>query len=246
MAKARSTKTIFAQADHELFPAADMETVEEIGPQIVVDENDAFEGSDPRSEFLRSLALEAEAEDEDGANILREMAGDLEDLRGLAQTMASLRTAFSEARDRRGPPSEDMEWQTILPSWLDDDANPHSAGVPSHIDSSAENDADQISEKAIDWEDVMVELRMEGLLEKPFQEALQACQALRQYIDEQSDPELEKEFEEHWHPKAPEELRHVMRELLQGEAAIVEVGVAEEHGGRRLPNILAAPVRSRL
>jgi hypothetical protein len=228
-----------------LLPAEEMDSVEEVTLELVDEMVASDEEGGPEDDFLTRQVLGDVSEDADGMNLLRQMAQDMEELRGLTQTMASLRHACSEAGDRRGPPGADVGWQATLSSWFDDDAKSQLPASNEQVDDLGIGNEDD-DEGESDWKDVMVELRIQSLLETPFHTALQACPALRRYIDDQADLELEKEFEEHWHSNACEELRHVLRELL-----LVEVSDGENESiggtsGSSTPQILRAPPRSRL
>ncbi|CAE7877088.1 unnamed protein product [Symbiodinium sp. KB8] len=76
-----------------------------------------------------------------------------------------------------------------------------------------------------------VSRKVEELLCKPFDEALKHCPALAEYIQKNSSKEdsgtLEKEFREHWHREAPQELRQVLEEIVDPEAVI---GFADLYG----------------
>ncbi|CAE7446484.1 unnamed protein product [Symbiodinium microadriaticum] len=76
-----------------------------------------------------------------------------------------------------------------------------------------------------------VSRKVEELLCKPFDEALKHCPALAEYIQKNSSKEdsgtLEKEFREHWHREAPQELRQVLEEIVDPEAAAANVAETE-------------------
>merc|ERR1712008_379072 len=76
--------------------------------------------------------------------------------------------------------------------------------------------------------------RVQELLSVPFEQALQACDALRAYIDGHEDAAaLREEFRESWHPDAPADLRQVLEEVIDPEAfaaaAAFEAEAAAEH-----------------
>lgn len=209
------------RAEHALFPTEEMEIVEEGGPELMVDDSGVMDDDDFNSGggLFEQIVLDKAPESVDTMNILREMATDLEDLRGLAETMASIRNACSEGVGRDGNPLPYLDVRDAGATPPQSSQCPEQAGA---LD--AEHEPFQPDEKVADLKDVMVELRVTSLLKMPFRAAQQACQPLRQYIDEQADVEVEREFEEHWHGNAPEELRHVLRELLQAEIPDAEVG----------------------
>lgn len=61
-----------------------------------------------------------------------------------------------------------------------------------------------------------VRLAVDTLLSQPFEQALESCAALREYIAARGEAaaELAEEFREHWHRDAPAELRQVLEELI--------------------------------
>ncbi|CAE7224636.1 unnamed protein product [Symbiodinium sp. CCMP2592] len=80
--------------------------------------------------------------------------------------------------------------------------------------------------------------KVEELLCKPFDEALKHCPALAEYIQKNSTEDsgkLEKEFREHWHREAPQELRQVLEEIVDPEAAAANVAETEAFLRNRTP-----------
>ncbi|CAK9066095.1 ABC transporter D family member 2, partial [Durusdinium trenchii] len=72
--------------------------------------------------------------------------------------------------------------------------------------------------------------RVRALLQQPFDQALKACPALREYIQNRSDEDakaLEEEFREHWHAEAPLEMRQILEEILDPEVAAANVAATE-------------------
>ncbi|CAE8635216.1 unnamed protein product [Polarella glacialis] len=83
-------------------------------------------------------------------------------------------------------------------------------------------------------EDAQEELsrKVDDLLQTPFDEAIRSCEPLRAYVHSHGRnadeiKELEDEFRTGWHPEAPVELRQVLAEILDPEAA-AEAAAATE------------------
>eukprot|EP00419_Tripos_fusus_P058588 CAMPEP_0172917580 /NCGR_PEP_ID=MMETSP1075-20121228/198617_1 /TAXON_ID=2916 /ORGANISM="Ceratium fusus, Strain PA161109" /LENGTH=200 /DNA_ID=CAMNT_0013777075 /DNA_START=58 /DNA_END=657 /DNA_ORIENTATION=+ len=81
---------------------------------------------------------------------------------------------------------------------------------------------------------IEVQHTVEELLSVPLEQAIQACDALRAYIEGHEDSaSLREEFRESWHPDAPADLRQVLEEVIDPEAfaaaATLEVEAAASH-----------------
>eukprot|EP00933_Yihiella_yeosuensis_P078733 TRINITY_DN9054_c3_g1_i1.p1 TRINITY_DN9054_c3_g1~~TRINITY_DN9054_c3_g1_i1.p1 ORF type:complete len:317 (+),score=89.75 TRINITY_DN9054_c3_g1_i1:45-953(+) len=83
----------------------------------------------------------------------------------------------------------------------------------------------------VDDENDLVSM-VDALLQMSFDEALKSCQQLNEYVYGQNrDPDevkaLIEEFKVDWHPEAPAELRHVLEELLDPEAAAASAAATQ-------------------
>ena len=72
--------------------------------------------------------------------------------------------------------------------------------------------------------------KVKALLSKPFDEALEDCAALKEYIRSHGKEDakaLEEEFREHWHVEAPLAMRQILEEVLDPEVAAANVAATE-------------------
>jgi len=72
--------------------------------------------------------------------------------------------------------------------------------------------------------------KVKALLSKPFDEALEDCDALKEYIRSHGKEDakaLEEEFREHWHVEAPLAMRQILEEVLDPEVAAANVAATE-------------------
>eukprot|EP00930_Biecheleria_cincta_P102521 TRINITY_DN94268_c0_g1_i1.p1 TRINITY_DN94268_c0_g1~~TRINITY_DN94268_c0_g1_i1.p1 ORF type:complete len:265 (-),score=60.63 TRINITY_DN94268_c0_g1_i1:36-788(-) len=105
------------------------------------------------------------------------------------------------------------------PSPLDGNGDRTGGGTDESLDDMSVTDHSEIDE---DFAGASVVSDVDALLAGSFEEAVQTCDALRQYIQNRGGSEaneLEDEFRANWHPDAPSALRQVLMELLDPELA---------------------------
>lgn len=134
---------------------------------------------------------------------LSELAQDINEMHALAQTMSELRRslvgvgALGGDRETGGGQRD----SPVVP-------HPAAQDVVLDLDEGANGGTT----------DLVVALRMQQLLEMPFRAAMRCCPALRSHVERQEDSEeVADEFQEYWHPGAPDELLSVLEVLLREE-----------------------------
>lgn len=139
---------------------------------------------------------------------LSELAQDIHEMHTLAQTMSELRRSMVGV-GAPGGARETGEGQRDAPGTR------HLAAQDAALDLGV-FDLDEGAETSTS--DLVVALRMQQLLEMPFRAAMTCCPALRGHVERQGDrEEVADEFQEHWHPGAPDELLSVLEVLLREE-----------------------------
>ncbi|CAK0823337.1 unnamed protein product [Prorocentrum cordatum] len=134
---------------------------------------------------------------------LSELAQDISEMHDLAQTMNELRRSIVDS-GAHGEACNLSGGQRDAPGAR----HPVAQDVVFDLDEGAEASAT----------DLVVALRMQQLLEMPFRAAMRCCPALRSHVERQEDSEeVADEFQEHWHPGAPDELLSVLDVLLREE-----------------------------
>lgn len=96
--------------------------------------------------------------------------------------------------------------------------------------------AESSAPEADDEDSVAAEI--EALLSTPFEEAVQRCTLLQRYLGAQGDDakDIEEEFRVNWSLDAPQELRDVLRQMLDPEADAENTQQSEEFVQRMLPS----------
>eukprot|EP00401_Gymnodinium_catenatum_P031904 CAMPEP_0117526804 /NCGR_PEP_ID=MMETSP0784-20121206/36473_1 /TAXON_ID=39447 /ORGANISM="" /LENGTH=241 /DNA_ID=CAMNT_0005323041 /DNA_START=61 /DNA_END=786 /DNA_ORIENTATION=- len=169
-----------------------------------------------------------------GLKELREMAEDLQDFAEISTLTSSIRRLFQSLDRVERKESETMNLCQALSS-VSGEAHGSSSSeffeespVGSHPE-GLERQGSELRQAAVDesYTDLIVALRVRGLLNVSFDEALEHFPMLRAHINEQVDPyTVEDEFRRHWHPDAPAELRDVL-ELLCEEATSMDSGTKD-------------------
>jgi len=160
---------------------------------------------------------------------LSELAKDINEMHTLAQTMSELRRSVVGV-GAPGGARETSGGQREAPG----------ARHPAAQDAAFDLGVFDLDEGATTGTgDLVVALRMQQLLEMPFRDAMRCCPALRSHVERQEDSEgVADEFQEYWHPGAPDELLSVLEVLLREEWRQPDDPASERpraRGDRRLP-----------
>lgn len=102
------------------------------------------------------------------------------------------------------------------------------AAWSTNIGKSDELDDLEDNEDKTEVENLMLEAKLNELLEQPFHKALQICPELQEHITRQEDAHnVIEEFTQAWGPGGPPDLRDVLRQVLDPRLAALNISAAE-------------------
>jgi len=122
------------------------------------------------------------------------------------------------------------------------DSNKATRGNGSDADSNKATRGNGSDAGATIEEEGSLQHRVDEILSMPFEQALQACDSLRVYIEGHEDAvALREEFRESWHLDAPADLRQVLEEVIDPEAFAAAAAFEVEAAAVRLVDLPLLP-----